>query len=277
VVEDESGTGAVVSPTTLTVGGKTGVIAAGGYGFYAPTALTVTSGGSGYTLQARVIVSGGRPGCWSDPAEATASVSNGHVSSISVDNGGNGYNVTPLVFLSGGGGVGAKAKAVVVNGSVTSVRVVDQGRGYTSSPAVTIVDKDKVFERSEFGMAANDVADKYGAPQLRNARVEFCTQDTTRFQFSTDTPANVLDPRFNAKFTPFFSDDGYVEDIAVSPMRSFGYRDFDDDEMPTVTASGSCVEAATIVASPVVFADVFSLDGAGAIAKTSDGKWTPGD
>lgn len=70
-------------------------------------------------------------------AAATATVSSGAVTAITVVSGGSGYTEKPDVTLSGGGGSNAVATAVVQDGAVTSVTVARGGSGYTSAPTVT--------------------------------------------------------------------------------------------------------------------------------------------
>ena len=72
-------------------------------------------------------------------ATATAAVSSGTLSAITVTNGGGGYIGTPVVTISGGGGSGARRRtAVIVGGAVTAISVNNAGSGYTSAPTVTI-------------------------------------------------------------------------------------------------------------------------------------------
>ena len=77
-------------------------------------------------------------------ATATATVSGGMVSAITipVGDGGAGYVFTPLVTItpnpSTGPGSGATATAVLTNGVVTAINITNAGTGYTSVPTVTI-------------------------------------------------------------------------------------------------------------------------------------------
>ncbi|WP_215754211.1 hypothetical protein [Acetobacter sp. P5B1] len=71
-------------------------------------------------------------------ATATAAITDGAVSSVTVSAGGTGYSVAPIVSLTGGGGTGATAVAVVSGGAVTAINVVSAGSGYTTAPTVTI-------------------------------------------------------------------------------------------------------------------------------------------
>ena len=72
------------------------------------------------------------------PATATATISGGVLTSITVTNGGNAYPSAPAVTISGGGGSGATAVATGSDGSVDSITVTSGGSGYSSAPTVTI-------------------------------------------------------------------------------------------------------------------------------------------
>ena len=73
-------------------------------------------------------------------ATASASVTGGRVTGLSVVSRGSGYSsaAPPTVLLTGGGGSGATATANVVGGEVVSFNIVSSGAGYTSAPTVTI-------------------------------------------------------------------------------------------------------------------------------------------
>lgn len=63
------------------------------------------------------------------------------VSGVSVISGGSGYG-TPTISFEGGGGSGAAATAVVSNGVITAITLTNGGSGYTSPPLVVITDGD---------------------------------------------------------------------------------------------------------------------------------------
>jgi len=71
-------------------------------------------------------------------ATATATVTSGSISSITVTNGGTNYNSDPYITISGGGGSGANAYATVTNGVITGITMISGGSGYTSAPTVSI-------------------------------------------------------------------------------------------------------------------------------------------
>lgn len=71
-------------------------------------------------------------------ATATATVSSGRVTAVTMVSRGAGYTVAPRVMFSGGGGTGAAGTAVISGGLVTGVTITNQGTGYTSPPQVWI-------------------------------------------------------------------------------------------------------------------------------------------
>lgn len=79
----------------------------------------------------------------STPATATASLTGGAVSSVSVTEGGTGYSVVPAVTVSPPGDpVTATATASLSSGGVSSISVGTGGGYYQSVPAVTISEPD---------------------------------------------------------------------------------------------------------------------------------------
>ena len=77
-------------------------------------------------------------------ASATATVSSGSVSGITITNNGSGYTSTPTVKLSAppniGVGIGttATATATISNGQISSINITNVGLGYTIAPIVLI-------------------------------------------------------------------------------------------------------------------------------------------
>ncbi len=67
------------------------------------------------------------------------------VSSCSIVNGGSGYTTAPAVSFSGGGGTGATATANLTGGVVTSITIDTPGSSYSSAPAVTIAPPPPVY------------------------------------------------------------------------------------------------------------------------------------
>ncbi|CAI8909841.1 hypothetical protein [Chryseobacterium sp. IT-36CA2] len=77
------------------------------------------------------------------PALATATISGGAVTGITITNGGSGYTSAPTINFYGGGPVvsgGSKAiaTATISGGVVTGITINNGGSGYTSAPTVTI-------------------------------------------------------------------------------------------------------------------------------------------
>ncbi|MET3038115.1 hypothetical protein ABXT08_18660 [Chryseobacterium sp. NRRL B-14859] len=77
------------------------------------------------------------------PATATASISGGAVTGITISNGGSGYTTVPTVNFYGGGaiingGSKARATATISNGSVTGITINNGGSGYTTAPTITV-------------------------------------------------------------------------------------------------------------------------------------------
>ena len=68
---------------------------------------------------------------------ATATVTSGFLTSVTVNSGGSGYAAAPVVKLSGGGGTGATAAATISGGVVTGIAVTAPGSGYSSAPTVS--------------------------------------------------------------------------------------------------------------------------------------------
>lgn len=75
-------------------------------------ALSLTSGGSGYTTVPAVALTGGG----GTGATAIATVVGGAVTGLTITNAGTGYASTPMVALTGGGGTGAAVTAVLGDG-----------------------------------------------------------------------------------------------------------------------------------------------------------------
>lgn len=72
-----------------------------------------------------------------EPALATATVSNGSISAITVTSPGGLYGAAPRVKVVGGGGHGATAQASIgANGGVNSISVVKSGAGYIAPASV---------------------------------------------------------------------------------------------------------------------------------------------
>ncbi len=117
----DPGTGA---EATTTVDPKTGAI----------SGITVTSPGSGYAVPPKVTISTGGVTPTSD-ATATAQVSPGVLSAITVHEAGFGFTAPKVTITGGNPSPGAEATAVA-SGGVDNLTLVDGGSGYTIQPIV---------------------------------------------------------------------------------------------------------------------------------------------
>ena len=101
------------------------------------TQINVIAGGSGYSGQPSVALTGGSGTYTTAPnavVERTINATNG----ITLISGGSGYTSAPSVNISGGGySSQATASCTITNGSVTAVTVSFVGAGYTSTPIVS--------------------------------------------------------------------------------------------------------------------------------------------
>jgi hypothetical protein len=124
-------------------------------------------GGAKYTSAPTVTFSGGG----GSGAAATAIVTNGQVTGLTITNGGTGYTSVPTIAFSGGGGSGAAATAVLTSQVVTSATVTNKG-----GKTLTITDN-TTYPSGDSRKAVNiTVADKFGV--------------TKEFQID-DSPASV--------------------------------------------------------------------------------------
>ena len=137
-------------------------------------ALTITSGGSGFTSAPTLIVAfGGNPTttatctctaaagvvntvtltniganysslptiAWNNGGNAniTANILGGYVISFTIVSGGSGFTSVPSIYISGGNGLGATATCTIAGGVINSVTVVNGGNSnYSSAPTVYI-------------------------------------------------------------------------------------------------------------------------------------------
>jgi hypothetical protein len=63
---------------------------------------------------------------------------NQQISSLTITNAGYNYTTPPTIIIVGGGGSGAQATCTVLNGAITSVTMTINGAGYTSAPTVIV-------------------------------------------------------------------------------------------------------------------------------------------
>ncbi len=119
----DPGTGA---EATATVDPKTGSI----------SGVTVTSPGTGYLVPPKVTITAGGVTPTS-PATATAQISPGVVSAITVHESGFGFAAPKVVITGGNPTAGAEATAVA-SGGVDNLTLIEGGSGYTIQPIVKV-------------------------------------------------------------------------------------------------------------------------------------------
>jgi hypothetical protein len=127
-----AGSGYTVPTVTINGVGGSGATATATVSGGKVSAITITSGGTGYTSAPTISISGGA----GTGATATATISGGKVSAITLTSGGSGYG--PVVEISGGGGSGASADATISGGRVTAITITSGGTGYTTVPSITL-------------------------------------------------------------------------------------------------------------------------------------------
>ena len=100
------------------------------------TAITVTAGGTGYTSAPTVTIARRGTGGTVTLATATASVSGGAVTGVTVVTQG---NYLPTLAISGGGGSGATATvALNSSGAISAITLTAPGSGYKTNPTLTL-------------------------------------------------------------------------------------------------------------------------------------------
>jgi len=100
-------------------------------------AINVTNGGSGYTTEPIISITGG--GASNDnQATATAQITSGIVTGITVTNGGSGYTSVPSVSISGGNGTGATATSIC-RGPINTINITNPGTQYTYEPTIKLI------------------------------------------------------------------------------------------------------------------------------------------
>jgi hypothetical protein len=120
----------------ITGGGGTGAKATANQFNGVVTSITITNPGSGYTSTPTITIA--PPPFPPRKATSMAQLVNGFVVGTKITDGGFGYDSPPAILLIGGGGTGATAVATVANGVVTAITITNPGTGYTSAPVVRI-------------------------------------------------------------------------------------------------------------------------------------------
>ena len=256
-VEDEVGSGA-------TIGGL--------------NSNSIATGGSGYTLNARLVIKGGTPYAWTNPAAATAVLTNGSVTSINITAPGRGYYLGAKIFLVGGGGVGARAIAFTSGSSgkhsIARIMLTNNGHGYTSPPDVIIIDSERPFHLHPTAVLSGYVDgvenQSTSEPYIENYTVEYCLiSPSAKRQRTIDSPIGLIPNQHSAVFVPLFDDNAYVEGVSwiafPSEYYSSSYEGYicalrEFPTAPTVTATGPCASPATFKSKIVKWSNVFSQD-----------------
>lgn len=136
-------------------------------------------------------------------AIATATISGGAVTGITISNGGSGYTTAPTVNFYGGGsvvngGTKARATATVTNGVVTGITINNGGSGYTSAPTVTLSGGNKgllfpnlnianlTSTTSPVASPANGLIAYNGGTNSNNKALHFFDEASGRWQSTID-------------------------------------------------------------------------------------------
>jgi len=209
VLEDEKGSGVEFTTASLPASGAvTGEWI---------EACSVSDGGTGYTLGARLRLVGGRPLAWDNPATATASIAtNGRILSLSLQQGGKGYTTPPAVYVVGDG-EGASATVGKINpdtGAIESLRLISPGTGYTQA-TVVFVDRETTAERNPGVARLCDLFDRRYGVVLKKCKVDRAT----------------IPPESRKK----------LPTLATGEFLSRGQREpnWNEDALPTVTYSAT--------------------------------------
>ena len=101
------------------------------------TAINVTDGGTGYTTEPIISITGGGASA-DNQASAAAQITSGTVTGINVVQGGSGYTSVPTITITGGNGSGATATATC-RGPVDTINITDAGTQYTYEPTIKLI------------------------------------------------------------------------------------------------------------------------------------------
>lgn len=137
------------------------------------------------------------------PATATATISGGAVTGITINNGGSGYASVPTINFYGGGSVvngGSKARAtaVISNGQLTGITINNGGSGYTTAPTVIVSGGNKgvlfpnlnianlASTTSPVASPANGLIGFNGGTNSNNKALHFFNSTTNSWQSTID-------------------------------------------------------------------------------------------
>ena len=125
-----AGGGSVLARGTVIVGGAIN------------TTVTITAGGTNYTLPPTLVVS--NPPAGGVPATATCTISGGAINAVTVTNQGAGYTTAPTITVvnqsldtTGSGAILTVNATLAGSGGITAITVPQNGVGMTSVPAIT--------------------------------------------------------------------------------------------------------------------------------------------
>lgn len=125
------------SVPTVFIGGPNGTPAQGVAsltGTFSVAFIQVTNAGSGYTSPPTVTLSDPT----AQPAIASATVSQGTLTGISMNSSGSGYTSPPSIIIGPPNGSAATLTPNIVNGSISSISITSPGGGYVAAPAITV-------------------------------------------------------------------------------------------------------------------------------------------
>jgi hypothetical protein len=126
--------------------------------------INITDGGSGYTVAPTVTFAGGNPSAGAIAANATCTIANGQVVTVTIENfggvqGGKGYTTTPTVTFSAPAGAGTQAQGNVLLESrlygsiVNNIKIVDTDTFEdNTSPTANTININRVINTSSFNV-----------------------------------------------------------------------------------------------------------------------------
>jgi hypothetical protein len=160
-------------------------------------------------------------------AQATVTIEEGKIKTVTVNNGGTGYTSAPTVKLSGGGGSGAKLTAVIANGKVTSITISNAGTGYSSVPGVTFTGGGDGSGTSADGTSdSQDAPEEFNVTDARNA----IYNNFGNSAFLVSMPIRIV-------FSSLFMVEGYVTATMVT------FNKFNANMVPTQCTVGIQMQA----------------------------------
>ena len=241
------GAGYLVAPTvTITGGGGSGATAIAVLGSAANAtagqvvSYTITNGGTGYTSNPTVILTGGS---FTTAATATASIAN-QIVTISAP------NIT--------GGIQATATPIIAGGAIIGYTITNRGSGYTTNPTVTLTSPGLTNINIGIGGSGYSTSPfvTIGAPniaggiqatataQILNGAVVGFTIDNIGSGYTTD-PFITLETPGISSITPVTTGSGYYIPVSsVTGTPGAGYL-----AAPTVSFTGGGGTGATATAT----------------------------